>query len=194
MASRYYEMKLYGGMMECEIPKDFENASTYRTIPDHQEVFVADTNDQSIIIEILEQADTEDDNCAKYHFDELAVDNEASSSEIITNDPIPDDNVPDLPSTAICHMVTGRQMVTKYKEKGPKAENYLLLYVAVARLKQFHVDIVISYNHPMYIAPGSSSSKTMTADPDAKASLAVFKHLLETLRITDYKLFGTPLW
>ncbi|KAJ1967543.1 hypothetical protein IWQ62_001792 [Dispira parvispora] len=188
--SQYYEMKLYGGKIECEIPKSFENASTYRNIPDHQEVFVEDDTDQSIIVEILEKVNVPDSESAKFHFEQLAEDNEASSFAILSDDPIPDENVPELPSTTVCHMVTGKQMISKFREKGADKENYVLVYVAVLRLHEFHVDIVVSMNHPVIIAPNSSSSRNMTAETDPKTSLATFKHLLHTFRITDLGLFG----
>ncbi|KAJ1980642.1 hypothetical protein H4R33_005427 [Dimargaris cristalligena] len=192
MASRYFEQRLFGGHIECEVPKEFENVSEYRPVPDHQEVFATDTNDQSIIFEIFDKADISDRESARYHFDELAVMNKASSKEIITDEPIPDESVPDLPSTAVCHMVAGTQMVSKYNESVDKAANCVLIYVAVIRLHEFHTDIVISMNHPMIISPESSSSKAMEADTNTKVSLASFKHILETFKIADFRLFGNP--
>ncbi|KAJ1926765.1 hypothetical protein IWQ60_003534 [Tieghemiomyces parasiticus] len=192
MASQYYERKLFGGHIECEIPKDFEDVNTYRQIPDHQEVFASDSNDQSIVIEIFEKAPVSDEEAAKFHFQELAESNEAATSEIISNEPIPDENVPELPTTAVCSMVTGKQIVSKFKESTAEAANYVLMYVAVIRLHEFHTDIVISMNHPVVISAQSTSSQSMTAETDPKVSLTTFKHLLETFKIEDFKLFGEP--
>lgn len=51
------ETPLFGGAMTCLLPASFEDISEYRTVPDHQEVFVDKLSNTSITIEILARAE-----------------------------------------------------------------------------------------------------------------------------------------
>jgi hypothetical protein len=48
------ERELFGGALGIKVPKDFKDVSVFRQIPDHQEVFVSNDSDDSLIIELLE--------------------------------------------------------------------------------------------------------------------------------------------
>ncbi|KAI9349695.1 hypothetical protein BDR26DRAFT_852620, partial [Obelidium mucronatum] len=70
-------MSLFGGAISLSIPAAFVDASLFRQVPDHQEVFVSSQDkSQSLIVEILEMT-TESDDAVLFHFNELAVDNDA---------------------------------------------------------------------------------------------------------------------
>ena len=48
---------LFGGAMTCLLPSSFEDISVYRTVPDHQEVFVDKESNTAVTIEILARDD-----------------------------------------------------------------------------------------------------------------------------------------
>ncbi|CAE7720558.1 MPK5 [Symbiodinium sp. CCMP2592] len=48
---------LYGGALTCELPRTLTDASAFREVPDHQEVWVDTSSDRSVVIEILEAKD-----------------------------------------------------------------------------------------------------------------------------------------
>ena len=50
--------QLFGGALTFVIPKDYEDASEIRQVPDNQEVFMHTKQDNSIIVELL-QMDTD---------------------------------------------------------------------------------------------------------------------------------------
>jgi len=82
---RMKEVALYGGAAKCMIPSDWVDASSFRDVPDHQEVFMHPhaVGEQSVIIEILEYDQTlPDDKAAAYYFNDLANADGASSTEI----------------------------------------------------------------------------------------------------------------
>ena len=48
------ERELFGGGISVKVPKDFKDVSVFRQVPDHQEVFVSNESDDTLIIELLE--------------------------------------------------------------------------------------------------------------------------------------------
>ena len=48
------ERKLFGGGISIKVPKTFKDVSTFRQVPDNQEVFVSPDSDANLIIELLE--------------------------------------------------------------------------------------------------------------------------------------------
>lgn len=98
---------LFGGAITALIPQRFKDVSQFRQVPDNQEVwfdcvivripifgatdvmilldqvFVDADADQSIIIEIVERAsEASDADAAKFHFNSIAFDNDATESVI----------------------------------------------------------------------------------------------------------------
>jgi hypothetical protein len=74
-------MKLFGGALEIKLPKEgagwhWIDCSTVRQVPDHQEIFMLNNRNVSIIIEILEESPM----TVKDHFMELSECNEASET------------------------------------------------------------------------------------------------------------------
>lgn len=57
--------KLYGGSIFAYLPPNACDISRLRQVPDNQEVFAHSVSDQSIIFEILEYADTSDEEAVK---------------------------------------------------------------------------------------------------------------------------------
>lgn len=74
--------KLFGGAFELILPERMIDLSNFRQIPDHQEVWTDASVDQSVIVEILERADTKDENAAKYHFMDISEANSSTDTKI----------------------------------------------------------------------------------------------------------------
>ncbi|MCJ1224131.1 hypothetical protein MMC12_000775 [Toensbergia leucococca] len=82
-AVEYTRVDLYGGALSVELPVGFIDASNFRPVPDHQEVFVSNNNSTSIIIDILESVDIRTEREAlDFHFD--AIVNQADNPQIWT--------------------------------------------------------------------------------------------------------------
>ena len=54
MASSLDPRGLFGGAFACNVPPYFKDASEIRDIPDNQEVFVHESEDDSLMVDILE--------------------------------------------------------------------------------------------------------------------------------------------
>lgn len=74
---------LFGGALSVLLPSNAKDISDLRQIPDNQEVFAHPVTDQSIIIEILEYVDKDDEEAIRTHFSDLASDNDVQSGDAI---------------------------------------------------------------------------------------------------------------
>lgn len=55
------KMKIFGQSFELNIPSSFVDVSSFRHVPDNQEVFVDEQTNQSIMIEIFEMQSFQQD-------------------------------------------------------------------------------------------------------------------------------------
>ncbi|KAJ3055593.1 hypothetical protein HK097_010017 [Rhizophlyctis rosea] len=203
---------LFGGAIKAFVPTSFVDirqrppwqlrlyssiltyfCSTIREVPDHQEVLVDQSTDQSLIVEILELADCPAEEAASFHFWQLADDNDAKdASRIISVEHLP---CPSWPNTTTFSVLFGEQQVTKFNEAGPGAHNLVQVYLAVFRIPLVATDIVITWNHPVALGSQSSSAQALS---EANATIGApqlakqnFLQLLDTFEIHDWTLFGT---
>ncbi|CAE8680809.1 unnamed protein product, partial [Polarella glacialis] len=107
---------LFGGAITCELPRSFSDASTFREVPDHQEVWVDCDSDRSLVIEILEKKDVPDDQAIAFFLSDLASFNEALEAEVLSSRALAVEEVPQMPAAALCLGGLGEQTVAKFKE------------------------------------------------------------------------------
>ncbi|KAJ3158488.1 hypothetical protein HDU86_002713 [Geranomyces michiganensis] len=185
---------LYGGAMEMSVPPSFLDVSVVRQVPSHQEVFVDQLTDQSIMIELLDLAEeAHGDEVGRYHFAQLASDNNALQSEVISQEGIDMQLVfPSLPPTAKATIVTGRQLIAKFNEESADAHNVVLICLAVVRMPEVATDLLLSLNFPTMLAPLSSSAAAVSRPTggDELVAKEVFSRMLQSLRILDWSLFA----
>lgn len=82
--SWWKKTQLFGGAIECCIPVSFSDVSEIRDLQDNEEAFGNKETDQSIIISLNSMdSSISKEELGKFHFQEIAVDNEASLSQII---------------------------------------------------------------------------------------------------------------
>ncbi|KAG2467552.1 MOG1 factor, partial [Polypterus senegalus] len=101
----------------------------------------------------------------RYHFEDLASSNEASSSgnsEVISVEPILKEEI-SLQECSSAWFLTGRQLVAKFNEESNfhvligfpgQVKNTVNIYLGLFRLPQYTTDIVISFNDPVVIHKG----------------------------------------
>ncbi|XP_071946116.1 ran guanine nucleotide release factor-like [Antedon mediterranea] len=176
--------ELYGGAMTVMLPVNFEDVSQIRQVPDNQEVFSHPSTDQSIIIELLEYQQITDDLAAKYHFQEMAGSNEATSFEVTSEEQVSTSEVTMHQCSSIW-LLHGKQMVSKFNEE---AKNVLNVNIALFRLPQYTTDVLVTFNDPMQINPDSSSSTMPTGQRNAWTMMQ-FKTVICTLNLIDPSLF-----
>jgi len=183
--------ELYGGAMEIELPRRFQDISDFREVPSHQEVYVDVTTDQSLVIELLDLADTvPDKDSAAFHYNTLAEDNGVRPGEarVVQISDAPADLCSNFDPTLYKSVLFGQQKVAKFKET---AENLVKIYMCLIRLQEQSTDLLITLNEPIVIDPNSSSAATVDPQPVNPAlTQQVFTHALKTLKIRDLTLFG----
>jgi hypothetical protein len=183
------QRELFGGAMTAYMPEAFKDASIIREVPDNQEVYVDINTDQSIIVELLEQAEASNDECGLYHFKQLAEDNNADNYEIIKNDNIAPQDIPNIKIDSVKKIVLGKQIISKFNEKDADAKNVVNIYLAVIRVPSIETDILISYNCPVYIG-SKSSSRTQSVEGQENISDEIFNQLIKSFNVVDWDLFN----
>ena len=171
---RMKKVELYGGAATCMMPSDWVDASAFRDVPDHQEVYMHPhaEGEQSVIIEILQYDDNlTDDSAAAYYFNDLANADGASSADI-------DIKRTRCLSTDVFGVsvrrgdISGVHMKAKLGPNSPKMPVVVLM--SVIRATNIHSDILV----------------TCHALPEfAKAIENVHESIVDSLRFVDKSLF-----
>ncbi|XP_072113305.1 ran guanine nucleotide release factor [Mobula birostris] len=178
---------LFGGSFSIVLPPHFTDVSDIRDVPDNQEVFVHNSTEQSIIIELLEyQSQVTDEEAARYHFDDVTAINDASGkegTEVLSVEPVSRDQLA-MQELSSAWFLSGRQRVAKFNEQ---AKNTVNVHLALFRLRQYTTDILITFNDPTTISPFSNSSSRqadLALPEDLSASPAAQHWTLEQFRAT----------
>ncbi|KAM7540960.1 hypothetical protein Aperf_G00000035759 [Anoplocephala perfoliata] len=140
-ANGFSQQSLYGGALQICLPSPVIDASNFRQVPDNQEVFVNPTNNQSIIVDILEAVPEADlTEAVKLHFQEIADCNSAIESTV---DSIEVQNIPDSPPAVL---LRGRQKTAKFNNQ---EADIVAISVMLYRFAQFSSDILVCFNDPI---------------------------------------------
>lgn len=172
------QRELFGGAVTINIPENFVDVSDIRQVPDNQEVFIDPGSDLSLVIEILQRVEKEDDKEAiEFHFSALADDNSASSSRIFEILPQNDSQVQKQHTTRISKpiILRGEQEVSKFNTS---SLDKVSISLALFRVGFKNVDIVMSVNTP---AMGQLETH--------KASL-IFSNAASSFSVRDFNLFA----
>ncbi|KAF9166413.1 hypothetical protein BGX21_006392 [Mortierella sp. AD011] len=200
------QQELFGGAITLNLPRKFENISHVREVPDHQEVFVNVEEDQSVIVEILElAAQTNDEGCAAFHYQQLAEDNDATDASVIQSVSVLNNSeLPTWPAEAKIYLLLGQQRIAKFNERQRQLEdaaahphqqphadarNLVQIMMVVVRLPRQETDIVITYNVPLQISE-SSSSKQVAHEGNIQEAEVWFRNMIGSFLVRDWSLFG----
>mmetsp|Transcript_5567 Transcript_5567/g.16614 ORF Transcript_5567/g.16614 Transcript_5567/m.16614 type:complete len:196 (+) Transcript_5567:85-672(+) len=189
----FKEVSLFGGALHIHVPKEFDDISSVREVPDNQEVYADAATDRSIIIEVLEAVECGDQDAARWHFHNLAEEMQVLNEDLVEATSIgPDTSTLTNRSGTVGSIALGRVAVAKYRDSAEKA-NVVNLFVACFRIKDVATDLLISLNDPIFIHNESSSAKegavVMTGD-NLQVKADMFKSIVSSLRIDDYTLFS----
>ncbi|KAL0909241.1 hypothetical protein M5K25_020089 [Dendrobium thyrsiflorum] len=170
---------LFGGAVSTSFPMRFQDVSNIQVVPNHQEVFVDPSRDESIIIELLDfKHDVEDNGSAVWFLRDLASEQDAEQSMAVSK---------------------GRQGREAQNIVRVKLIYYFCNYVYLAnlRLKGAATDVLITAYEPVFINPLSASARTVGSGPAVPAAdsgclpmAQVFKHAVTSFTVHDWNLFG----
>ncbi|KAN0012410.1 hypothetical protein ACTFIU_007711 [Dictyostelium citrinum] len=192
MSETFEKRQLYGGAIEIDIPKRFIDVTSYRHIPDHQELFSDEKSDQSVIIELNEIQDhIPNANAIKHHYEVLVEDAGISTdkSVIINFRDLTQTEMPHFDASIPKYVLLAQQKIAKFNET---AENTINVYMALVRLEKSKTDLLITYNEAIALAPTSSSMavvQNLTPSNDQSKSEQLFLAMLKSFKIKDYSLF-----
>lgn len=161
------------------LPTDLIDASDLRQVPDTQEVFLYPDSEISIIFEVLERVDKEDDHDAvRFHFDSVAHDSDATSQTIhqISTVSIPRED--DTPSPIL---LEGTQTVAKFNRSTP---DEVLILLALYRVVSKKVDFVMTMNIPI-----QTHDKNAMDNDQRTTATNTFHVTARSLHIVDFGLF-----
>ncbi|CAI5733345.1 unnamed protein product [Peronospora destructor] len=184
---------LFGGALSCEIPDDFADVSSFRQVPDNQEVFANATTDQCIIVELLQyEENVEDAHSARYFFNEIAQSNGCGPDEVtvLLEEKVYTKHTAPAAIDALhtMQLIVGDQRVAKFKE-GDHAKNVVRVYLGNIRLPGVTTDVVLSVSVPMRINPASSSCNAFQFEDNSEVAAAIFKQALQSFAVLDWSLF-----
>ncbi|KAL4095898.1 hypothetical protein PRIC1_009265 [Phytophthora ramorum] len=182
---------LFGGALICEIPEGFADVSSFRQVPDNQEVFANAATDQCVIVELLQYEESVSDaRSARYFFDELAQSNGCGPDEVTVLLEAAADarNAPAVDAPHTTQLIVGDQRVAKFKE-GDHAKNVVRVYLGNVRLPGVTTDVVLSMSAPMRINPASSSRDAFQFEDNSEVAAAIFKQALQSFAVKDWSLF-----
>ncbi|CAO3619984.1 unnamed protein product [Cunninghamella echinulata] len=178
----------YGGAISSVIRSSYIDASEIRQVPDNQEVFIDMNTQQSLIIELLEKVEYLDEEAAKFHFEQLAEQNDATGYTIENIEHINVDTAaPKLPKDTKVYFIRGFQNVAKFNEK---AINQVEIILALIRLEKVETDLIITLNAPIRVAPNSSENKDAVAPVVESSFIEEMKLIVQKLEVQDWGLFG----
>eukprot|EP00920_Eleutheroschizon_duboscqi_P032048 GHVT01077301.1.p1 GENE.GHVT01077301.1~~GHVT01077301.1.p1 ORF type:complete len:140 (+),score=19.07 GHVT01077301.1:832-1251(+) len=135
-------------------------------------------SDRNVVVEIAEyKAEVTFEAAAKFFWDDLALANEASNSEMRAVTHMQSSCYPTIGTSCTGQLVVGDQSITNTtldKCAGPKS---ITVFLAVLRLPDVRADVLLSWNDLKGLA-----------DAEA-AALKTFKQMLRSFTITDLTLF-----
>mmetsp|Transcript_14775 Transcript_14775/g.22258 ORF Transcript_14775/g.22258 Transcript_14775/m.22258 type:complete len:194 (+) Transcript_14775:90-671(+) len=185
---------LFGGAIVCTLPTSYEDISVYRTVPDHQEVYVDKTSNTSVIVEILSRQDVSDASAPQFFFDDLVEFNRAKASEVYYSKvDVSSSCIPSIDASKSRCLLIGRQEV----EKDHRLDN-VLVFMVLLRLPEKETDILITMNSALdsaaiSLSPSALSSPdaifSSTPEPSLAHNEQVFKEVVTSFKIQDWGLF-----
>ncbi|KAJ3556637.1 hypothetical protein NM688_g1917 [Phlebia brevispora] len=171
--------ELFGGAITVNIPTILIDASNLRQIPDTQEVFLHPKSGESLIVEVLQSVDRPDpQEAAKFHFESLAHDNSAVGQQVHETSVSPTHNG----QTPAPVLLYGTQLIPKFNATTPDEVQILL---ALYRVPNKHVDLVMTMNVPTKAADGGAVTKEELAE-----ARRTFEVAASSLNIVKFELFA----
>ncbi|EPX73521.1 ran GTPase binding protein Mog1 [Schizosaccharomyces octosporus yFS286] len=190
-------VQLFGGAFRAELPENFLNASALRQIPDNQEVFLQDSKENlTLILELLEAVEKPHDaTVAKFHFDSIAFDNDASDSVIWKDENLNKTDISGFHNElANGTRAFGCQRILEKGKKVTDPASNVAVLVHVITLQDIETDIVCSVNIPLFET--LSFPKTLAdVSPADEATLQTADRILSqftrSLVLVDKSLFSS---
>ncbi|EKG10665.1 Ran-interacting Mog1 protein [Macrophomina phaseolina MS6] len=189
----FVPIQLFGGAITVELPAGFADVSTFRQVPDTQEVYLDKDGFTSIIFDLAERLDESqaqnDHEALKYHFQDIVGDTNDATQFWQSNAA----TLARMPNTPAYTLIATQHPTAEPENRKPQPDFTALLLVLV-RLAEQKTDIVITVNVPH--VPGEYAKEEVDfaaakQGPLMTAAACIRQKILETFQIKDYGLFVT---
>ncbi|KQK23966.2 ran guanine nucleotide release factor [Brachypodium distachyon] len=189
---------LFGGAISSTFPVRFQDVSNIREVPDHQEVFVDPSRDESLIFELLDlKGEVEDGGSALWFLRDVANEQDAGDSMVVEHSgTVQLAGLRVGEASVVAGTAIGKLAVSKGRQ-GREAQNIIRVYLANIRLKNAATDVVITAYEPLLINPLSESAQEVAAGPAVPAEEAgclpmseVFRLAVMNFDVHDWNLFN----
>lgn len=179
---------LYGGAVAADLPSNLIDASQLREIPDTQEVFILESNqnvpnlDLSIIFDLLEsvQANTIEE-ILQIHIKEISEDTKTVSATYQT-----------IHNTSL----NKDTYFTYFVQNSPKKDKFALVtLISLIQLERADTDVLISVNVPFLDLDGTKSQEELERELSESGSpigkgYKLLKDATTSYTVKDWSLFG----
>ena len=192
--------ELYGGAITAAIPAGFVDASMFREIPDTQEVYVSQTVDDSILVDLMEAVEgSSGDEILNIHLKEIAEINNVTNYEYsrIFSKEVP---VAKIGQDTVGYVTISIEPARKWGREAQlenSADNLpaplLVIILAAVRLERVSTDLLVTFNTPIVSKADYDRlvSGSIEKFPErVQNGLAFVEQFLKTVEVKDWSLFG----
>ncbi|KAF5097300.1 hypothetical protein D0Z00_002441 [Geotrichum galactomycetum] len=192
--------ELYGGAITAAIPAGFVDASMFREIPDTQEVYVSQTVDDSILVDLMEAVEgSSGEEILNVHLKEIAEINNVANHEYsrVFSKEVP---VTKIGRDTVGYMTISIEPARKWGREA-QLENItenlpaplLAMVLAVVRLERVSTDLLVTFNTP--IVSKADYERLLSGGAEnlperVQSGLKSVEQFLNTVEIKDWSLFG----
>ncbi|KAK3622877.1 hypothetical protein LTR56_021910 [Elasticomyces elasticus] len=185
----YVPASLYGGAITCLLPSNFADVSDLRQVPDHQEVYLDKDGYTSIVVDILERVEKENDQEAlKYHLKDLVQEDEG---EVTTWD-ISEVKMGKLQDTIPAYTLLATTPPGARQRGRAHEPVFVGVLLLLIRLVEQKTDVLVAVNVPHipghYVAGEVDLERRMTGGL-LRVGGEIREKIVESLEIKDWELF-----
>lgn len=181
-------VELYGGAISSEVPSDAIDVSTFRQIPDTQEVYLLEKPtglDQSLIFDLLVRVDAESlAEVVAVHLDDIL---DGPASQI-------------APIESFTNVHLGCETHSFLVKPGPtkveSSEAKLFMLLVILRIEKVETDVVVTMNVPVEMAEVTAETfqkeldDILSGTSTIGSAYSVIKTASSSLRVLDWALFA----
>jgi hypothetical protein len=192
--------ELYGGAITAAIPAGFVDASMFREIPDTQEVYVSQTVDDSILVDLMEAVEgSSGEEILNVHLKEIAEINNVASHEYsrVFSKEVP---VTKIGRDIVGYVTISIEPARKWGREAQLenstdnlASPLLAMVLAVVRLDRVNTDLLVTFNTPIVSKADYNRLVSGSAEnlPErVQNGLKFIEQFLKTVEVKDWSLFG----
>ncbi|KAK6357132.1 multicopy suppressor of ts gsp1 [Orbilia javanica] len=205
-ALSFTEKELFGGAITANVPSTWTDLSNIRQVPDNQECFIDMTGLATLIFELNERVEKEnDEEAVKFHLSDIF---EESPYKIWKSSRLEAGDAPLLNGIPAYAMIITTPYIENRRDRVGHESQFVALAVVIVRLEKQKTDIVITANmphslqeasdEPTICPPGYEAEKGFAEDyvwtPENAAQplknlLATIEQGAKTFNIHDFGLF-----